>query len=262
MPGDGYGREMAMLPEDFDFVSTGWIRLLPEPAMNAYLAIWGLDRHPSGAVAGDLDGLGARALTVEEFGGLDTVYNPAAHGDIDSEVGEMATWTIRWSEFGQHAAQRGLPMSTSRDAIEFMRAIGLVERVEENDEIFWRPMVPVPLAEDVLELDEQTREREAAIRWQSAFQQANNRVTGWLVELRTDALTTELTTTPAELAGRTDLDVDEVRHGLAARDAGDRGYRGRATSRGGRARRASADHRGLAALRLRAHLNSARRPGR
>lgn len=214
---------MGPLPDDFDIVSTGWIRFLPEPGMNTYLAIWGLDRHPDGPVAGDLEDLGAEMFDVAAFGGFDGIYDPAKHGDADVEDGEESTWTIRWSEFGEQAAKRDLPMRTPRDLIEFMRVIGLVERIELDGDIFWRPVVPVPIAEDVLDLDVETRDREAKIRWRAAFQRANNRVTSWLVDRRTDAATTELTITLTELADRLELDVDELRHGLAAamNEAGD-----------------------------------------
>ncbi len=167
------------------------------------------------AMAGDLDDLGAEALDVEAFGGLDTPYDPAAHGDADLEPGEEPMWAPRWSQFGAEAAKRRMPMRTPRDAIALMRAIGLVERIERDGEIFWRAVVPVPLAEDVLDLGEQTRDTEAKLRWQRAFQHAENRVTSWLVDQRTAAPTTELTITLTEIAGRLQLDVDETRHGLA-----------------------------------------------
>jgi hypothetical protein len=159
-------------------------------------------------------------LDVAHFGGLDAPYDPEAHGDAD---GAEQIWTKRWLEFSRQAAKRQMEMRTPRDAIEFMRAIGLVERVEVDGDIYWRAVVPVPLAEDVLDLNEDTREREAKIRWHSAFQRANNRVTGWLVDQRADTPTTELTVTLTEIAGRTELDVDEARHGLACsmEEAGD-----------------------------------------
>jgi hypothetical protein len=214
---------MGPLPDDFDIVSTGWIRFLPEPGVSAYLAIWGLNRHPDGPVTGDLDDLGAEAFDVATYGGFDAVYDPAKHGDAVLEDDEEPLWTSRWSEFGEQAAKRGLPMRTARDLIEFMREVGLVERLELDGEISWRPVVPVPLAEDILELDVETRDREAKIRWEEAFQRANNRVTSWLVDQRTDAATTDLTVTLTELAGQVELDVEELRHGLAAamNEAGD-----------------------------------------
>jgi hypothetical protein len=203
-----------MREESMDFISTGWLRFLPEPAFNAYgrMWVWALDGE---AVAGDLDELGAEVLDVAALGGLDAVYDPAAHGDADIEPDEDPAWAIRWEEFGAQAARRGLPMRTPRDAIEFMREIGLVERVEHDGEIYWRAVVPVPLAEDLLDLDEQTRGQEAKLRWQRAFQHAEHRVTNWLVDQRTDAPTTELTIRLAEISIRLDLDLEETRQGLA-----------------------------------------------
>lgn len=200
--------------ERFDFTSTGWLRYLPEPAFNAYGRLWVMTLDDDG-VAGDLDDLGAEALDAAAFGGLDAPYEPGAHGDSDLELGEEPMWALRWKEFGDQAAKRGLPMRTPRDSIEFMREIGLIERVERDGEMYWQVVVPVPLAEDLLDLDDDAREMEAELRWQKAFQHAEDRVTNWLVDQRTDAPTTELTITLTEIAGRLDLDVDETRHGLA-----------------------------------------------
>jgi hypothetical protein len=195
-----------LLPEGFDIVSTGWLRFLPEPAMDAYLAFWGFGGAQLGE--GDLDELGSEALQIESFGGLDAVYEP------DSEVDE-GMWLERWREFQGYAADYGLPMETPRDTIQFMLRAGLLERREEDGLVFWAPVVPVPLAESVLDLDEETREREAEIRWASAFQHAENAVTGWLVDRRTDASTSTHRITLTELAGQLELDVDDVRQGLA-----------------------------------------------
>jgi hypothetical protein len=211
----GYSRAVSngLLPEGFDIVSTGWLRFLPEPALDAYLAFWGFGGSQLGE--GDLDELGSEALQIERFGGLDAVYEP------DPEVDE-GLWLERWREFQGYAAAYELPMETPRDTIQFMRRIGLLERREEGSLVFWAPVVPVPLAESVLDLDEETREREADLRWASAFQQAENAVTGWLVDGRTSAPTSMHRITLTELAGRLELDVDDVRQGLAhACDVGD-----------------------------------------
>jgi hypothetical protein len=199
--------------ERFNFITTGWLRMLPEPAMNAYLQMWG-STLDGGALHGELDELGAEALDLASLGGLDTPYDPA-HADADLQDDEAPVWTPRWELFVSAAAQRGLPMHTARDAIMLMRAIGLIERAEIAGEIVWRAVIPVPLAEDLLDLDDATRRREADLRWQRAFQHAEHTVTGWLVGQRTDAPTSELTITLTELAGRLGLDVDETRHGLA-----------------------------------------------
>lgn len=216
----GYRRYMGrFVPDDFDFVSTGWIRFMPEPAFNAYMAIWTLDRHPDGPIAGDLDELGPEALGVDSLGGFDATYDPADHGDACEDDG---MWEERWMRFVVEAERRGMAMSTPRDAISFMQAVGLVERIE-GDEVLWRPVVPVPLAEDVLELDADTRRREAELRWYASFQGAANEITGWLVEQRDDSPRTHVAISLEALAARLELDVDEARHGLAnaMREAGE-----------------------------------------
>ena len=187
---------------------------MPEPAFCAYVAIWQLDRSPDGPTPGDLDDLGAKAFDVESLGGFDAIYDPARpRGAEDAD--ESSMWVKRWSRFVSEAERRNMPLHTPRDTIAFMRAVGLIERVEVDDQVYWRPVVPVPLAEDVLDLDDGTRANEAELRWRSAFQQASNAITSWLVDLRRDAPTTEVATTLTQLAELLELDVDQARHGLA-----------------------------------------------
>ena len=210
-----------MREDRLDFITTGWLRYLPEPAFNAYGRMW-VSVVEGEALAGDLDEIGAERLDVAVFGGLDATYDPAVHGDADLEPDEEPTWAIRWQTFAEAAAERSMPMNTPRDAINLMRAIGLVERIEDDGEISWSAVVPVPLVEDVLDLDDEARESEAKLRWRRAFRHAEDRVTNWLVDMRSDAPTTKLTITLAEIAVRLDLDLDETRQGLAvAMDTGD-----------------------------------------
>lgn len=195
-------------PEDFDLVSTGWIRHIPEPALNPYLSIWGLDRNPDGPVAGDLDDLGEEDFHVGD-GGLDEPYVPGRESEDDSH------WASRWETFVRAAADRGIPMSTPRHAIELMRAIGLVERVEHDGEIYWRPVVPVPLAEDVLPLDAASREQEAKLRWHHRFEREEYAVIGWLVDQQGEEPTTTRTVSLRELAAIIGRDSENLRQGLA-----------------------------------------------
>jgi hypothetical protein len=68
--------------ENFDFISTGWLRYLPEPAFNAYGRLWVMTLDDDDGAAGDLDDLGAEALDVAVFGGLDTPYEPPPTGTL------------------------------------------------------------------------------------------------------------------------------------------------------------------------------------
>lgn len=201
-----------------DIVSTGWIRVLPEPAFNAYGAIVQLE---SAGVSGDLDQLGAEVFNVAGIGGLDGAYVASVVVGEDEEA--AANSSRRWEEFGVQAARYGMPMRTARDAIAFMRRIGLVTRAEESGRVFWRTVVPVPLIEDVLELDEATRAHEADLRWRIALMQTSNAIVQWLREQRTEAPTTEVRTTLEVLAAELELDVEEARHGLdsAVTESGD-----------------------------------------
>ena len=58
-----------------DFITTGWLRYLPEPAFNAYGRMW-VSVVDGEALAGDLDEIGAERLDVAVFGGLDATYDP------------------------------------------------------------------------------------------------------------------------------------------------------------------------------------------
>jgi hypothetical protein len=207
---------------DLDVFSTGWMRILPEPAFRALSALLWLRANPT---AGDLDELAAEGLLcLGDLGGLDVRFRP--DGRMERAEDE-ALWTARWRRFRAFALARGLPMDTPRDAIALLRAIGLAERVERDDGVFWRSAAPVPLAEDVLELTAQEREREARLRWLHAFAAAEQRITTWLAGRRDAAApkttTSTIRTTLQRLAAQLGLDVDDARFGLAnlAAEAGD-----------------------------------------
>jgi hypothetical protein len=170
---------------------------------------------------GDLDELAAEGLLcLSDLGGLDAPFHPAGRME---RAEDDALWASRWRRFQAFARTRGLPMDTPRDAIALLRAVGLVERAERDDGVFWRSAAPVPLAEDVLELTAREREREARLRWLHAFAAAEQRITAWLAALRPDAPVTTIHTTLHWLAAALDLHVDDARFGLAnlAAEAGD-----------------------------------------
>jgi hypothetical protein len=195
--------------QDFDIVSTGWLRLLPEPAFEALGALMLLRQEP---VAGDLDDLHTEDLLhMNRFGGLDTPYQPPSNIDADEE----AMWSTRWEWLGTQAASRGFPMRTPRDAITFMSHVGLVERIEAGGEVFWQSVSPIPLAEDVLTLTEQERQDELALRWHDAFAYAEERIVTWLLEHSSKERAISVRCSVAELAVRLDLDIESARHGLA-----------------------------------------------
>lgn len=200
---------MSSCPQaDFDLVTTGWIRILPEPAYQALTSLQALRRRPE---AGELEELVARGLLRLGAGcGLDVPF--VAVGRLERSDDD-AQWAARWERFGEHAADAGRAMVTPRDAVELMRAIGLVERVVRGGDVFWRSAAPVPLAEDVLALSAEEREREARLRWMLAFADAERRATRWLGERRAGGV--PAFTTLARLAARLGLDVDDARFGLA-----------------------------------------------
>ncbi|HEX5375969.1 MAG TPA: DUF6042 family protein [Solirubrobacterales bacterium] len=204
----GYG--WRIVSGDHDIVSTGWLRVLPPPALEAYVGIWRLAHSEDGPVAGDLDQLD---LGLDGYGGLDAPYDPQQE---EEDQGEDSTWGTRWEHWCGFAAERGRPMVTCRHVIEFMAEIGMLERRVDGDTIYWSPPSQVPLVEDVLPLSGERREEEARLRWRDAFQEANNAITRWLVEQRTEEeLVLEVETSISDLAVELDLDLENARHGLA-----------------------------------------------
>jgi hypothetical protein len=193
---------------DFDIVSTGWIRILPEPAYRALTSLQALRRRP---VAGDLDVLVAHGRLALPAGcALDVPFVP--HGRLE-RADDDALWVARWERFGELAQECGMPMATPRDAVVFLRAVGLAERVARRGVVHWRSVAPVPLAEDALPLSAAEREREARLRWVRAFAEAERRAAVWLDEKRARG-GTPASTTLARLAARLRLDVDDARFGL------------------------------------------------
>lgn len=206
---------------DEDIVSTGWLRYFPGPALTAYTSIWSVSHAKDGSIAGDLDDLAEDHLHAEQYGGLDTPYDPANDEDADEEG---STWSDRWAEWQGFAAQREMPMQTYRDVFEFMARIGLLVRDTSDDLTRWRPPAQVPLAEDVLPLSEAQREVEARIRWRDAFGPAASAITRWLVDQRVaDETVLTVATSISDISTELDLDLDDARHGLACAvsEAGD-----------------------------------------
>jgi hypothetical protein len=192
----------------FDLVSTGWIRILPEPAYRSLTALQTLRRRP---MAGDLDALVAcERIALPAGCRLDAPFVP--HGRLE-RADDDAHWVARWERFGELADECGMPMRTPRDAIAFLRAIGLAERVARDGVVHWRSVAPVPLAEDALPLSAAEREREARLRWVLAFAEAERRAAAWLGERRAGG-GAPASTTLARLAARLRLDVDDARFGL------------------------------------------------
>jgi Family of unknown function (DUF6042) len=203
---------------DFDVFYTGWMRLLPEPAFRALSSMLWLRANP---VAGELDELAADGwLCLGEVGGLDAPFDPAGRLDRPDDD---AQWTARWTRMQAFARDRGLPMATPRDTIYFLLDVGVLERVERGDAVLWRSVAPIPLAEDVVALTREEREREARLRWEHAFAAAEARVADWLADVRAGTPATPVRTTLVQLAGWLGLDVDDARFGLAhaAEQAGD-----------------------------------------
>jgi hypothetical protein len=199
--------------------TAGWTEILPDPALNAYVAIETLDGWPGGPVEGDLDDLGAADLNLAWFGGLDAEYDPHAPllvdgGRVDPEPHDLDS---RWKGFVAHAERRGLPMRTPRDAIEFMRHLGLLERAELDGRVRWRPAIPVPEAEEALRRERKTAPPPAPWRRTDLdARDAAEQAIYWLIGQRGHDHVTQLTTSLAELAEHLHLDDEDVRNGLGS----------------------------------------------
>lgn len=194
-----------LLPPDFDFVDTGWLRFLPYPAVAFYLTLWS-NEGPEW-VEGTAADVFALSREADEYGSLTEPYKP--HEGPDAELAG------RWTEFRALAARAGLPCESLTDLFHMLAAIGFVEHVDDEAGERWRPVVPVPLIEDCLPLSAEHRENEAGLRWRKQFEAAEQAFVRWLVDQRDERPQMQVGFSLRDLATELELDVDTLRFGIA-----------------------------------------------
>ena len=144
--------------------------------------------------------------------GLDEPYDPA---DEEGWVEDLDDEKALWEEWLGYAEERGRPLTSCRDVIEFMVELELLERVEAEDGI-WRVVSPLRHVEDVLPLSSERQAIESQIRWREGFREASQTITDWLREKRPPVQAkSEIETSIEAIAKEVGLDPEDARHGLA-----------------------------------------------
>lgn len=193
-----------LLPPDFDFVDTGWLRFLPYPAVAFYLTLWSGDGPEW--VEGSAADVFALSRESDEYDSLTEPYSP--QDGPDAELAE------RWTEFRAMAARAGLACESLTDLFHVLAEIGFVEHVDDAEGERWRPVVPVPLIEDCLPLSAAHRADEASLRWRKQFEAAEQVFIAWLVDQRDERPQMQVVFTLRDLAADLALDVDTLRFGI------------------------------------------------
>ncbi|MDX6453835.1 MAG: hypothetical protein QOH16_3884 [Gaiellaceae bacterium] len=195
-----------------DYMQLGWPRHLPQCALAIFQAVvilqhdgvpGELSDQPIGSHAGDmlasLGGLRAGVFEEQERDLREYPDDPEAV-ELLSDSREQLT---------AYAAHYDMRVPTFAELVELMLRIGVLQRVEEDGEVWWRPADPLPLPAERLPLTSEEAASEDATRWQRVhFENAQAVIRlFWKEEL--DILETSL----AGLAVR--LDIDD----LSAREA-------------------------------------------
>ena len=209
----GYGRVRPPRP---DITKTGWILVLPNHAARIYMTFFLVLADQGFPLPGDLDDPDANEwVRLLAPGGLDQPYDPSADPypeDGASNLDEPA----RWEEWQSYAKARGLPMATYRHIFEFMLELGLIERREDADGVFWLNGSSLPQVDEVLQLPPDRQARLAERRWRERFYEQKHQITDWMRGLRTpDAERLEFQISIQALAERVGLDPEDARHALA-----------------------------------------------
>jgi hypothetical protein len=223
----------------FSFRDAGWSDALPYPAVMAHTAISVLCQMYGDPVPGEcLEEIGFQMAGEPGENWWDVEYDALAprgddedwdfgvHEDdvlrqrrIDDEQASLDESRQRdhrqWTRLAAAAGALGMAMSTPRDTIEFMRHIGLIERIDQDDgDVAWRCVYPIPLAEEILDVREELRLLAARRRWDMDVYRIQEQILTWLWEGSSDAPYTTIQISMAEIARAIETQVDDVRYGL------------------------------------------------
>lgn len=144
-----------------DFLESGWMRMLPDSAIDIFGAAATLEAEGR---SGELrDGLPARWVGE----GLEApAWSPLSPDDLDDPE------TVRFRKeheaiVARAAAHAGVaPPGTMADLAELMHRLGLIRREGTGPNAHWSVPRPLPLPEECFPLTEVERSDEDKIRWQ------------------------------------------------------------------------------------------------
>jgi hypothetical protein len=150
---------LSVARESVDLENTGWWAILPGVAAEivrcmSYDGDRGQEWFVQPAVEPDRFGMGSQPAEwalgslIDEASlirdgilppdGLNAVYEPAE----DTCVHEPEVCVALWDQWKKHAEDRGRPMRTYGDMIDFMAELGILERVRESWQL--APRLPDP----------------------------------------------------------------------------------------------------------------------
>jgi len=145
-------------PATSDYFRAGWGRWLLPDSVFLYMAVVAAANE---GVVGDLSQAPIGSTTsqlIESLGGLES---KALEGPDAADPDETPWRTI----IDRAGARYGIEIQTRRDLLGLMRRVGVVSVEEINGEMAWRPVSPVPLPSERLDLTNEERAHEDRIRW-------------------------------------------------------------------------------------------------
>ena len=208
---------VAIDPEfiDDDFSALNWMRWLPDSAPFLYAVI---NYVGECGFVGDLDEFKDREVVaaLETIGGL----NGSAFwsGDHSFEISardaaaSVADLSQRKRYIGRAARAVGLKVIRSnRQAIELMRRLKMLERIEGDDErIQWHAVHPLPLPSERIPMTDAERDEEDRARWRAMHGNLGRQ----LVQTLADRASGNDQVTLAALSDQLHADPEDIRHAL------------------------------------------------
>ena len=200
---------------DDDFSALNWIRWLPDTAPLLYAAI---NYVGDCGLVGDLDQLQDPEFreAIDVVGGLDgfAYWSHEASGELSQrEAAVVAVIDDEHTRCVDRAARAvGLKViGSNRQAIELMRRLNILERIEDDEAgIRWHAVHPLPLPSERIPMSTAERDEEDQARWQAMHAALGRRIADLLARAKIDPQRARL----QSLAQRLRCDPEDVRHAL------------------------------------------------
>ena len=197
-----------------DYFRAGWPQFLPGEALLLQNAVE-LAAHEG--LTGELDeqapGTSVADL-LSDMGG----YDGSAWGSLERELEEhpedleqahlIASGSEQLDRYGRTLGLGSV--RTISDLLRLMQAVGLIERLDEDGEVRWRPAEHVPLPEERLPLTADEKALADRRRWQDLHYASGQQIIRFFVDENVDGVSTSLEALASEL----DMDPEDVRQGI------------------------------------------------
>jgi len=200
---------------DDDFSALNWIRWLPDMAPLLFAAI---NYVGDCGLVGDLDELQDPEYreAIDAVGGLDgfAYWSHEASGELSQpEAAAVAVTHDERRRYVDRAARAvGLKViGSNRQAIELMRRLNMLERIEDDDAgIRWQAVNPLPLPSERIPMTTAERDEEDQARWRAMHATLGQQIADLLARAEIDPQRASL----QSLAQRLRSDPEDVRHAL------------------------------------------------